>query len=461
MRRTRGRRGRRSGRDRERRVIDELGQPTPEEFEPRGGDPLERARAAGARVLAVPGLTEAQIDPDALRVVTRLARRGFESYLVGGCVRDLLLGRRPKDFDVATEAHPRQIKRMFQNGRIIGRRFKLVHLVYGDHVVETSTFRAAPREREEGEEGDDLLIVDDNVFGTAEEDARRRDFTINALFFEPLQRLLIDFVGGLEDLRRRVLRTIGDPRVRLAEDPVRILRAVKFSARLDFDIEDATWEAMCDQAQSLERAAPARLVEELTRLLRSGSAAGCFDLLDRCGALAVLMPDLAAFLDADPSDRRAEQLWRLLGHLDQRRTQRGEQEVGLCLAYLLAPLYVHRLAQAEPLQGDTEAMALAGDLLAPLAGVSRLSRHDTGLARRLLANLRRFHLRPSKRFRPLIFVGSAEFSESLALLRDLLLSSGRSLELVEEWELRQQEVGELPPDELQKLKGRRRRRRRS
>lgn len=442
-------------------MIDELGAATPEEFEPRGGDPLERARAAGARIHSVPGIDEARIDPDALRVVTRLSRRGFESYLVGGCVRDLLLGRQPKDFDVATEAHPRQIKRMFQNGRIIGRRFKLVHVVYGDHVVETSTFRAAPPERDEGEEQDDLLIVDDNVFGTAEEDARRRDFTINALFFEPLQRLLIDFVGGLEDLRRRVLRTIGDPRVRLAEDPVRILRAVKFSARLDFEIDPATWEAMCDQCGLLERAAPARLVEEQTRLLRSGCAAGAFELLDRCGALAVLMPDLAAFLDADQSDRRADQLWRLLAALDRRRQEHGEQEVGLCLAYLLAPLYEHRLAQAEPLQGDTEAMTLAGELLAPLAGVSRLSRRDTGLARRLLANLRRFHLKPSKRFRPLLFVGSAEFAESLSLLKDLLLATDRPLDLHQEWEGRQGELVEMPVEELQRLKSRRRRRRRS
>ena len=213
-----------------------------------------------------------RIHQDALRVVSRLRRQGHDAYLVGGCVRDLLLGRRPKDFDIATAAHPRQIRRIFRNARIIGRRFKLAHIFYGDHILETATFRSAPQ-MDDGE--DDLLITDDNDFGTAESDALRRDFTINGLFLDPIDMEIHDWVGGLDDVDEGVLRTIGDPYVRMAEDPVRILRAVKFATRLGFRIEENTWEAMLEHAPELERAAPPRILEEIMRLSASGTAPTC------------------------------------------------------------------------------------------------------------------------------------------------------------------------------------------
>lgn len=167
-----------------------------------------RVTGPGApRIVPATGIQLADVDQDALRVLSRLQRNGFEAYLVGGCVRDLLLGRKPKDFDVATAAHPRQIKRLFRNGRIIGRRFRLVHVVYGPHVVETATFRGEPlAERDEGEredEPDDLLITEDNVYGTAAEDAVRRDFTVNALFYDPNQGVILDYVEGLPDIEGR------------------------------------------------------------------------------------------------------------------------------------------------------------------------------------------------------------------------------------------------------------------
>src|SRR4029077_12735026 len=184
-----------------------------------------------------------QIDSTAQKVVRRLTRNGFSAYLVGGCVRDLLLGRKPKDFDVATSATPPEIKALFRNCRIIGRRFRLAHIFFGPKIIETSTFRANPREVEivEGESAEatpelsepELLIRRDNVFGTAEEDARRRDFTINGLFYDLDADRVIDYVEGLPDLERRTVRTIGDPDIRFREDPVRILRAIKFAARLD------------------------------------------------------------------------------------------------------------------------------------------------------------------------------------------------------------------------------------
>ena len=177
-----------------------------------------------------------QIDPDAAKVVQRLRDNEHLAYLVGGCVRDLLLGLKPKDFDVVTSATPNEIKRVFKNCRIIGRRFKLAHIFFGPKIIETATFRANPRELEDddagGDESGDLLIRRDNVFGTPEEDARRRDFTINGLFYDTKTKQVIDHVNGMADLEARVVRTIGDPDIRFREDPIRILRAVKFAALL-------------------------------------------------------------------------------------------------------------------------------------------------------------------------------------------------------------------------------------
>ena len=241
-------------------------------------------------------LSEArELGQNALRVISKLQHSGHEAYLVGGCVRDLLIGRAPKDFDVATSARPRQAKRLFRNGRIIGRRFRLVHVGYGDDIVETATFRQEPAENPSG--GSDLLIVEDNEYGTAAEDALRRDFTVNALFLDPFGGEILDYVGGMEDLDARVLRTIGDPRRRLPEDPVRILRAIKFSTRLDFRIAESTWKAMTECASDLEHSAAPRVLEEILRLLRSGTALGAFQKLRSCTALAPIFPTLDRHLE--------------------------------------------------------------------------------------------------------------------------------------------------------------------
>ena len=177
------------------------------------------------------------ICPDAVKVISRMNRYGFVNYLCGGCVRDLLLGLKPKDFDLVTDATPRQVKRLFRNSRIIGRRFRLAQVIFLDRILEVSTFRSAA---EAPDLSGDLLIHRDNVFGTPEEDARRRDFTINGLFYDLETERVLDHVGGLADLDRRVVATIGDPWVRFREDPVRMLRAIKFAARLDFRLSDAS-----------------------------------------------------------------------------------------------------------------------------------------------------------------------------------------------------------------------------
>ncbi|HEX6738449.1 MAG TPA: polynucleotide adenylyltransferase PcnB [Vicinamibacteria bacterium] len=242
------------------------------------------------------------IDADALKVLYRLKNHGHTAYLVGGGVRDLLLGRKPKDFDIGTSAHPQQVKKLFRNCFVVGRRFRLCHVRFGRKVVEVSTFRRqAPPE--EGES----LIRRDNTFGSPEEDAFRRDFTVNALFYDIATFSVIDYVGGLEDLRDRVIRTIGDPGVRLQEDPVRMLRAVALAARLGFAIDRDTLEAIRSLRGEIAKSSPARLVEEIYKILRQGASRQTFQMLHDVGLLAYLLPE------AD--DAIAEQGERLLGSL--------------------------------------------------------------------------------------------------------------------------------------------------
>jgi len=411
-----------------------------------------------------------KVHQDALRVISRLTRYGYEAYLVGGCVRDLLLGRKPKDFDVATAAHPRQIKRLFRNGRIIGRRFKLVHVVYGKHIVETATFRREPPSRSDD---DDLLIVDDNAFGNAQEDARRRDFTINGLFYDPHGPhgpRVIDYVDGLEDLESGVLRTIGDPRVRMAEDPVRILRAIKFATRLGFRIHDATWQAMCEQAEGLRRSAPPRVLEEILRLLRSGTALGAFRMMRACGALEALLPQVDRFLgrrdDPDPAAHdRADTYWRLLEALDSYVHDRRRPSTALCVAVTFLRI-IEREADAEhrTLRGaPPDLLTVTGEVLEPFAEATRLPRRDLARARRIIANQRRFTQTSGKRFRPLLFMRGDDFPESLELFRLRSEAWGQGWDLYEAWLERYREAQQVPEgvvDQARQKRGRRRRRRR-
>lgn len=294
----------------------------------------------------MPEIPVDRLDADALSVIHRLRSFGHQAYLVGGCVRDLLLGRQPKDFDVATSAHPGEIRAIFRNCRLIGRRFRLAHVYFRDgKIVETATFRTNPNGEASGK---DLLITRDNAFGTAEEDARRRDFTVNGLFYDVVLGKVLDYVGGKADLERRVLRTIGDPDVRIQEDPVRLLRAVRFAAKLGFDIEKETWDALVRHKGGLARCAPARVLEEVFRLLRSGHARTCLDLLLRMEALDILLPPLANHLrQASPEAREA--FFASLGRLDEIVQAGNLPDDSVLLAALLVTLAVEedRRRQAE------------------------------------------------------------------------------------------------------------------
>jgi len=280
-------------------------------------------------------ISRRDVDPDALEVLYRLHEHHYIAYLVGGSVRDLLLGRRPKDFDIGTSAHPHQVKKLFRNCWIIGRRFRLAHVKFGAKTIEVATFRrhleaspitpeteaadatasvanAAPASDTPRRRADDHLIHRDNTYGTPEEDAFRRDFTVNALFYDIGTFSIIDYVGGLDDLDARVIRCIGEPEVRFLEDPVRMLRAVVLAARLEFSIDQPILEAIAVHRHEIARSAPARLIEEYYKILRSGHAREAFKELRATGLLKAITPELAG---------ASEAVWQSIGALDAYRAR--------------------------------------------------------------------------------------------------------------------------------------------
>jgi poly(A) polymerase len=225
-------------------------------------------------------------------VLYRLKAAGFQSYLVGGGVRDLLLGREPKDFDVATDATPEQVKEVFRNCRLIGRRFRLAHVHFGREIIEVATFRSMQDAAEPGDrETENGMLVRDNIYGTIEEDAVRRDFTINALYYNIEDFSVVDYAGGMEDLRAGVLRLLGDPETRYREDPVRMLRAVRFAAKLGFIINPACEKPLLELGSLLQSVPAARLFEEVLKLFMAGVALHSFEKLRHYGLFGELFPE--------------------------------------------------------------------------------------------------------------------------------------------------------------------------
>jgi poly(A) polymerase len=345
-------------------------------------------------------LDEELIDPDAAKVVRRLERAGHQAYLVGGCVRDLLLSGKPKDFDIATSARPEDVRTLFRNCRIIGRRFRLAHILFGGgKVIEVATFRRnpveasglaagwvpGPNEEEPGDAFDDLLIRSDNVFGEAHEDALRRDFTINALFYDLDRRQVLDWCGGMADIERRVIHTIGDPMVRFREDPIRILRAIKFAARLDLGIAPDVYDCMVACREDLAKAARPRLFEEVLRLLRGGAAHRSMWLLWESGAMAILLPELAAFLDDDEGTAGgAPRFWRKMDAIDALTKRRGRplEDVVLWTALLKEPL-------DEACVGERDVIRAASEFLEPVIERVAVPRRIADGVRRIVAILPR------------------------------------------------------------------------
>ncbi|NUN13917.1 MAG: polynucleotide adenylyltransferase PcnB [Myxococcales bacterium] len=285
-----------------------------------------------------------RIDKDALSVVADLQRAGHVTYLVGGCVRDLLLGTTPKDFDIATGATPKQIRKLFRNCQIIGRRFKLAHVYFGPKILEVATFRGRGSIALGNNEMDAEEVIErTNLFGTPEQDAKSRDFTVNGLFYDPIARTVIDHVNGQPDLANKQLRTIGDPFVRLQEDPVRILRAIKFCSRLGFTIEAATQRAMREYSRDITLCPPPRVTEEIFRLAESAYAAKAFSAMIQFGVMESVLPEVYAFIRAADRDVPFEKTpyYRFLSGLDRLATINGGVPRDFLLTTLFFPVGIH------------------------------------------------------------------------------------------------------------------------
>ncbi|AFV87159.1 polynucleotide adenylyltransferase PcnB [Alteromonas mediterranea] len=273
------------------------------------------------------GISREDISANALKVMYRLNGAGFESYLVGGCVRDILMGHEPKDFDVATNATPEQIKGLFKNCRLIGRRFRLAHIVFGREIIEVATFRGHHQESDEDENVPKAKVVAkrdshgqlvrDNVFGSIEEDAERRDFTFNAMYYSVADFTVTDFANGLAAIEKREVELIGDPETRYREDPVRMLRAVRFAVKLGMRIEEKTAEPIKPLANLLQNIPPARLFEETLKLFLSGKGEETFLMLHEYGLIEPLFPQLAPFLK-DENSREMQFVRRVLANTDER-----------------------------------------------------------------------------------------------------------------------------------------------
>jgi poly(A) polymerase len=387
-------------------------------------------------------ISRGYIDPDALRVLYRLHRSGFKAYLVGGSVRDLMTGRTPKDFDVGTDARPQDVRRLFRNSRVIGRRFRLAHVFFdGGKVVEVSTFRKTPDavQGAPGQEGDeDLLIRSDNTFGTPEEDALRRDFTINGLFYDIATYAVLDYVGGVDDLEARVVRTIGDPLIRFREDPVRMLRACEFAARLGFRMDPGVRAAIDELRRELTKSAAARVTEELLDPLRRGWGHDTYTLWSETGLLDVLLPEV----DAEAGARAAEgapraSFWAMLREADA-RTASGER---LEDAALLGAVFLPVVLAAVRRRGRPDAPASAAQILLvleetvnPLAIRMSLPNHTTHQLKQALYTMGRLTGTrptdaPARRL-----VGRPYFPAAVALLSLYAKATNRYREAAAAWE---------------------------
>jgi len=307
-------------------------------------------------------ISRREISPNALRVLYRLREAGFGAYLVGGAVRDLLLGMHPKDFDVATDATPEQVKQLFRNCRLIGRRFRLAHVVYGREIIEVATFRANVDDGSGDREMEDGRLVRDNVYGSIEDDAIRRDFTCNALYYAIEDFSVRDYTGGYEDVQARLMRLIGDPETRYREDPVRMLRAVRLAAKLDFAIEPATAAPIPLLAPLLGEAAPARLFEEMLKLFLSGHAVASFERLEAHGLLGAVLPETAAALRSNRSGALRRMVVQGLRNTDARVAADEPVSPAFLFALLLWPAYCRALAglQAQGMHAE-EAQRRAAD----------------------------------------------------------------------------------------------------
>lgn len=371
-------------------------------------------------------------------------------------MRDLMLRRSPKDYDVVTDARPEDVRRLFRNSRIIGRRFRLVHILFGNEVVEVSTFRGAPDPDRQRRSPGELLVTSDNTYGTPRQDAFRRDFTINALLYRASDRAVVDYVGGLDDLDRGCIRVIGDPNLRYREDPVRMLRACEFAARLDFEIEEETLAAAFEHRHDIAKASPHRLIEELIQLLASGRGAAAFDWMARAGLLPVLLPEV----DEVRASQAATSGFSVLAQrLDERVAAGAEVPPAVLLSTLLLPRIVVGRERLEASAGvpRRRLQQLVDDVVADFGVRFALSAARRFRMRRALETFQRL-CEPGRN--PKVTQSLArreEFGPALELFALLATATGSGSEALENW---QRVAQAAPPPTSASTRPRPRRRRR-
>lgn len=403
-----------------------------------------------------------RLSSGALKVLYRLKNQGYKAYLCGGAVRDLMLGGRPKDFDVCTDARPDELRRLFRNARIIGRRFRLAHVIFHDGVVEVSTFRRTPDPEEQKREKGELLITSDNTFGTPREDAFRRDFTINALFYNVEDFSVIDYVGGIEDLRQRMIRVIGEPSVRFCEDPVRMLRACEFAGRLGFGIETQTQQAIQEYGGELLKAAPARLTEELLQLLKCGRAGAAMQWMLELGLLDSLLPEALAMIEAN--ERGAGDFSGILPVLDQMsRDGRELPDVVLLGAVLLPQIMLCRYEdesvhhQLMGLDSFREVVERTNGTFFERFSVANYKRAALAQALEGFHRLCDQTWTPGQRVR---FASKSYFDDALLLFEILVRATGEGHDALEHWQAARRQRPRRPQPQVETRRRRRPRRRR-
>ncbi len=405
-------------------------------------------------------ISRTNIERNALKVLYRLHRAGFKSYVVGGGVRDLMLGRRPKDFDIGTNAHPGEIRRLFRNSRIIGRRFRLAHVYFREGIIEVSTFRRDPDPEQQRGAAGDPLITNDNTYGTPREDAFRRDFTVNALFYDIADYSVIDYVGGVDDLEDQTIRAIGDPATRFQEDPVRMVRACEFAARLGFGIDAATQRAISELGRLIERAAPSRLTEELIQLLRCGSAGSAMQWMLDLGLLDSFLPEARAMLGSGCSARLAG----VVPALDRLGAEGRQFPDAVLLGALLLPEVTRRRLERERggpgRLGVGTVREIIGSVVDPFAVRFTLSRDRAERTRQALLGHYRMGgtgLAGSARVQ---LAKRRYFPDSLVLKELEVEATGRGLEELEVWRQAERHRSEVPESRARRRPRPRRRRRR-
>ena len=401
-------------------------------------------------------ISRRRIPENVLKVLYRLHRSGYRAYLCGGSVRDLLMSGTPKDFDIATDAHPAEIRRLFRNSRIIGRRFRLVHIIFQDMLVEVATFR---REPERADDAAELLITDDNTFGSPLQDARRRDFTINALFYNIADFSVIDYVGGLEDLEAKRVRVIGDPDVRFREDPVRMMRAIEFASRLGFEIEPATYDAILRHRNEILKASAPRVSEEILELLRRGWSRGAIRLMVDTSLLDPLLPEVHKAIAGE----RAPYFWKMLEVLD--RTVQAGRKISdpVLLSVLFLPWILQELEREEARRESRmkigEVILFIRELIQPMCTRMALAAGTRHQIETALDTLWRLLEPPTDRRAQFKFVYREPFNDALALLELYALSSGKHIDAFRQWQQFAQRVRRSMENEAPKATTKRRRRR--